>query len=60
MFLLVPSFLLFTFIHKNDSVNYHVKKGEKDKAFTILNKMYPTETIYVRNLMYQSLDKALN
>jgi len=49
---LVISLVLMIFYHKYDSLQHHVKRGEKDVAMIILGRVYPQEEISVREAIY--------
>jgi len=55
--LLIIAFLLQLLVFKNDSVQYHVQHGEKDKAISMLEKIYPVEMYHVHEEIYNDFRK---
>jgi MFS family permease len=49
------SLYLNIFVHKEDTLNFHVTNGEKEKAIRMLEKIYPTEGQGTRETVYLQL-----
>jgi len=42
--ILLLSIILNIVVHKEDSLHFHIMKNEKDKAMSMIAKIYPTLT----------------
>lgn len=62
MFPVIPMGIMafvFTFVHRNESIHFHVVRGEKEQAMQMIRKLYPTYDNEVHELVYEELRDTL-
>jgi MFS family permease len=58
--LLVLSIICMFTLHRHDSIDSHVRKGQKEDAKYLISRVYPGQTEEVYQAVYESIDAIVN
>lgn len=56
---MVVMIFVFLFVHRQESIHFHVVRGEQEKAMVMIRKLYPDYNNLIHDQVYEELREAL-